>query len=814
MAKLNMIMQTTYEPVGASADTSFKTDGRLFASAYNKVKTAKTIINGCKNLLASNSFDSNSDFTKLKDSIMYSGINALVEKIEETKTSLMQMDSELSDDFADAYMRATQEFLMSASDNQNMTEEERMQYNLEMAACQEEYYRNCLYILEKYEESEMLTEEMENELKYLRSLVAQYDIRDKIAGLEPTSEEYINLFKENAEHTRNLIKYNASLSEEDKSKMLGEFEKQYQAQLKELEKAREDKLKVEEYELELQELYQAKADNSDFWHPFVENEIDESILEMKVEIAKLDQYNKYAATADEIAYFEMNGWGKFCENTKTFCASTATGFMSFGEGLMDGAVMLTVGTVGLFNEDVATWTSEFVGISHSDEVYNSWVKSGCLNEVSAYGGWHTAGDTFGQLIGKVGTSFFAPWANAVVSGVQAVGSSSETSFINGEEYGAVFAKGLVSGVGGAFEGYAMSKMNIGVREFAASGALKTIGSAAVTNAKNFGSTLVSKGGIKAAGQSVLNATVNGAKKLPSALGKAGWATLTEADAMVETGCVLVNNIIDSAVTGEWDIKKIVLETGTVFAINYVMNFATTMAFDINTKAAQDAFEAKTNLYKEYNIDDIYQSMAATGYFKAEDLPIDKLKKIFKGNAEIEIEGVKIKVTNEEAIKRAMMSLSQTGLSGGGYTSSQLFNALDLSYDIPAKGSLNILESRVWYLESEKLIPTKLDDYKWKYMMSYGEYPSLRDCAIFCCNERNNLRAIAREAMSDDVLRAYLNATENNDFEFLMGIKRAKLADLNHTSADLITDDMVYQDIINSWDALNKLLGIGVENSGK
>lgn len=424
---------------GSSGSTnSFRADGKLFAQANSKINSAKTYISQAKELLAKINLDGYENVTNLKNSINNCGINSLTQYVENTKISLMKLDTE----FAERYMSYISETLMNNTiDVNKLSEEERLQYNIEMSANQIDYYRNCLYILEKHEESGMLTDEMQNELKYYRAFVKQYDIQDSMIGLDITSDEYLKLFNQYADYTRDLIKYNPSLSDAEKEEMLSDYEKEYNSQIERINLQRE-----------LNDLYVMKEENSDFWHPFVEGELEEAIIDKKIQLG--------IATEDEIEYSRMNGWEKAWENTKTFGVSAFTGLMSVGESLVDGTLMLTAGTVGLVSSDVAEWTSNFVGYNYSEGIYDSIVDSGTINSVKAYSGWHTAGNVIGSVAGYAALSFLPGGAitTAVSGGVAAMGSSSQMAYQGGATHGEAYLTGAISGVIGAASGAAVDKI--------------------------------------------------------------------------------------------------------------------------------------------------------------------------------------------------------------------------------------------------------------------------------------------------------------------------------------------------------------------
>lgn len=580
----------------------FKSEAKLFLSANNNINSAKTLINECKRLIVDFNLEGNSDCKNLKSNISNCNINALVTKVETTLDSLKQLDPEFATEYmiewanlfsippfdpeVIGYGNENLYYIESILnlDPRTMDDIQKQHYNNFMR----EYNKDLLNMLEKYEESGMLTDEMKQQLLYQRELVAQYDIQDKMAVLDPTTDEYINLFKQCADYDRKLINLNPSLSEEEKASYLKEYNTQYNQNLDALINARDARLKREKDEKELEELYASKEDNNGLWHPFVESEIDEAILDKKIAMG--------IATEDEIAYKNMNGWDRFWTDTGTVAASTFTGLFNLIEGIGDSFVMLG-SAVNIVDKE---WASDYISRDISGELYQGIQLSTNMNSYSAYGTWHTAGEAFGGFVGKAGITFAAPWASAALYGLDAMGQSAETSFNNGDDYWAAFGKSFVSGIGGAAEGYGLAKLNLGIRNFASSGALKTLGGTAWSGIKT---TLTSPGGLKVVGGNLWNLTKSGVKHIPSALGKAGLATLKDADALIETGCVLANNSIECAQSGNFDLKKMLTEAGAVFAVNYFMNFATRLVDDINSSSSKPKIQTNFGSQK-MNMDDL------------------------------------------------------------------------------------------------------------------------------------------------------------------------------------------------------------------
>lgn len=466
----------------------FKSEAELFLSANNNINYAKTLINECKRIVGEMELQGNSDYTNCKNNILNCDIDSLVDLVETTKESLFKLDQS----FASEYMTLIQEYIQTDGlDTSQMTEEELLAYSIQMSGYERDYNYGLLYTLEKYEESGMLTPELEAQLEVQRTIVNQYEVQDQMSVLDPNSQEYIDLYKQNADYDRQIIMLSPNLTEEEKSSYLAAYDESFNSNIEILELNRDisilntelegmeygteeyyakeneiRELQINYYEgktvltpeeqqhleflrdgVELNELYIDKEQNNGFWHPFIESEYDEAILDKKIEMN--------IATEDEIAYDKMNGWERAWENTKTFTTSFAFGVGSVTESVVDGTVML-LGEGGkvLFNADTQ-WAEDFVSIHYADDAYTGLVLSDSINSVSAYSGWHTAGNVAGSTTGYVALSLLpgGKVTTAVTGGLSAMGSSSQRAFDYDASYHEAFNVGLISGTMGALAGY-------------------------------------------------------------------------------------------------------------------------------------------------------------------------------------------------------------------------------------------------------------------------------------------------------------------------------------------------------------------------
>lgn len=411
----------------------YSVEESLFLSANNKVSSAKTLINECKNLIDNYVVDGDASYTSAKSSIDACDIETLVSMIDTEKDWLMEYDQDFAKNYMSLLIEESLEF--NNVDFENMSDEEKAQYFLEYDSFNREINDACLFMLEKKEENGMLTDEMKSELDMRKKIAERYDLTDQMSLLDPTSDEYIKLLKESGEIDVSLIEMDPTLTDEEKAKKI----KEYNANLK-------TNISTIEKQIELKELTVDLENNNGFLHPIVESETKERILELKVDLG--------VATNDEIEYYNMNGWEKFCANTETFNTSAFTGLFNVAETVGDGFVMLG-GKVGICDEE---WASEYVKFDQSADLYNYLVDLSDMNTYSAYGVWHNVGDMAGNAVGYIAMSYAAPWLTATLGGLSAMGSSSERALISGASFDDAFNVGAVSGIAGAVSGWGVGKL--------------------------------------------------------------------------------------------------------------------------------------------------------------------------------------------------------------------------------------------------------------------------------------------------------------------------------------------------------------------
>ena len=529
----------------------FLTDPTLFFNANTDASAAKELINTNIGLLDGMLAESK-DVGAIKTALEACNIDALTDKIDTTKEDLIKLD----DNFATQYMTLIQETLNNSTfDTENMSNEELATYN----SLVRDYDTTLLTMLEKYESEGLLTDEMQQQLDYQRAKVARYDITDQMAVLSPSSEGYLALYEKCAECDRKMIKYDPNLTEEERTTALNNYEENYNTTYSKYKELRENRVKYETGMAELEQLEKEKDENNGWFHPILENEYKEKILDKKIELG--------IATDDEKAYKNMNDWDRFWTDTGTFCTSFINGWGKLGENIID-ATVTTVGAMGGGSKSC----SDFVALDLTDMGYKGFVDATGMNTYSAYSEVHDAGFFTGKLSTKVALSFTAPWFNAVVSGVSAMGERAEEGFQNGEGYYEAFGHSLVSGVVGAAEGYANSKMNMNIRKAFSDGTVKN----ALTSVKNF-FTGGAKEGVKLSAKETLKVA---GRSLKPSLKNALKSTVMDADIWVDTGSVIFDDVITGVSTGNWNVGQMLTDAGTAaftdfgseFTLGYTKNF--------------------------------------------------------------------------------------------------------------------------------------------------------------------------------------------------------------------------------------------------
>ena len=135
-----------------------------------------------------------------------------------------------------------------------------------------------------------------------------------------------------------------------------------------------------------------------------------------------------------IEYNNMNGWEKFWTGAAVFVVSAAEGVLSVGELVVDGALTVGGGAIGLGVWAIAgadsrdEWLGNVANVVDYDaveNVYDAVIDASGLNGIIAYGGVHTVGVAAGKIGGEALLTII-PGGKAAQIAVQACKSAGKT----------------------------------------------------------------------------------------------------------------------------------------------------------------------------------------------------------------------------------------------------------------------------------------------------------------------------------------------------------------------------------------------------
>ncbi len=472
----------------------FKTEARLFLSAYNKLSCANTLIHRCIGEVAEN-LASEDGINELIYKC-YNDIKDLITKVDAAKSSLMENEK-----FSSEYMTLLQEFTENSTIDTNMTEAEKMQYSIQMDAYAREYNQILMDMLEKYEKSGMLNDEMKQELEVRRNLAELYRIEDRMATYKSNGDYHFKRqdLEKKAKCEKNLINLSTNLTDDEKAEQIKQIDKYTSIQLSIMTQRSilSDKTpgtysyyveenQLLEYEIDyynfkgnltneekerlndlkdnitLNKLYIIQEQDKELNCNWPKIEIDiklgnatEKDIEMydihtsakDVEEKIINQKMKMGiATEDEINWYNMNTFSKIVENTKTLGASTGCGVLHIFEEITDGIVTVLGRLLDRPFIPTATWAEDFVSVNYAEETYDL-IASAHLNSVSAYSNWHSVGEWIGETTGTIAI-LYLPGGVAMkcaTNGLRAIGKGTEGALNKGYDFDTASSYGMALG---------------------------------------------------------------------------------------------------------------------------------------------------------------------------------------------------------------------------------------------------------------------------------------------------------------------------------------------------------------------------------
>ncbi|MBE6152433.1 MAG: hypothetical protein E7165_03890 [Firmicutes bacterium] len=460
-------------------------DEEKFVAASSDVFSAQSIINECILRVKQIEITGSSNYEDVKSKVEFCGIEKIVEQIQDERNWLSQYD----EGFALTYFNEVNESIQIASNDfsqmrnqmiekygedfqSEMTEEESKKLSdlyLEIEVSQRE---QNLAIIEVLERQNDLTDELKQELDRRKLIEEKYKIKDQMSRTEPASEEYKELYMQYADYDRGIIENNPNLTAIEKEILIEQYNNTYERTLLEIDYQIElddliDDLKgLDINDKDYQEKYykisaEINQRNIEYYESLGVSNLNEqqlTILQQQRDYKELNELyldgdkdlirqKKVAmgiATEDEIEYENADWFGRFSINANTVCVTAITSLGGIGEAIIDGSVMLTLGTVGLFNEDAARATKDFVSVNWSKEAYDGWVETGELNSYSAYSGYHTVTDFATKTLGYAGLSMIPGLGGSILMATAGAGSTAQTAFDNGASFQEAYIASSVS----------------------------------------------------------------------------------------------------------------------------------------------------------------------------------------------------------------------------------------------------------------------------------------------------------------------------------------------------------------------------------
>ena len=143
-------------------------------------------------------------------------IEKLIEKIEQTKDSLLRFDS----DFGEEYFKLLKDCIDKLDKDGN-----EEQYLTQYGIYEKDYWNALAAMLEKNEG--ILNDELKEQLAVARAMAGYYNTTDEIGSKDTSSERMVELLEERKKYEKQLLKLNKNYTDEELENAISELDNKY-----------------------------------------------------------------------------------------------------------------------------------------------------------------------------------------------------------------------------------------------------------------------------------------------------------------------------------------------------------------------------------------------------------------------------------------------------------------------------------------------------------------------------------------------------------------------------------------------------------
>ena len=202
------------EIINADVETSFECNAGLFLEGSNNANLAKALIRDARQQVSEMSDISGiGTVAKYLDNC---DIEKLIEKIEQTKDSLLRFDS----DFGEEYFKLLKDCIDKLDKDGN-----EEQYLTQYGIYEKDYWNALAAMLEKNEG--ILNDELKEQLAVARAMAGYYNTTDEIGSKDTSSERMVELLEERKKYEKQLLKLNKNYTDEELENAISELDNKY-----------------------------------------------------------------------------------------------------------------------------------------------------------------------------------------------------------------------------------------------------------------------------------------------------------------------------------------------------------------------------------------------------------------------------------------------------------------------------------------------------------------------------------------------------------------------------------------------------------